>query len=63
MYEFCYDYVKPEHGEKAKLCHTDSFEVYIKSNDIYKDIAEDVIDLIHQIMNKTKHCQKEKIKK
>ena len=21
MREFCYDYVKPKHGEKAKLCH------------------------------------------
>ena len=38
-------------------------KVYIKTDDIYKDIAEDVIDLILQIMNKTEHCQKEKIKK
>ena len=38
MYEFSYDYVKPKYGEKAKLC----FIVYIKTNDIYKDIAEDV---------------------
>ena len=44
MYEFWYDYVKPKHGEKAKLCYvdTDSFIVYIKTDDIYKDIAEDV---------------------
>ena len=44
MYEFCYDYVKPKPGEKAKLCYmdTDSFIVYIKTDDIYKDIAEDV---------------------
>ena len=44
MYEFWYDYVKPKYGEKAKLCFmdTDSFIVYIKTNDIYKDIAEDV---------------------
>ena len=29
--------------EKAKLCYmdTDSFIVYIKTDDIYKDIAED----------------------
>ena len=23
MYEFCYDYVKPKYGEKAKLCYMD----------------------------------------
>ena len=44
MYEFSYDYVKPKYGEKVKLCYidTDSLIVYIKSDDIYKDIAEDV---------------------
>ena len=36
MYEFCYDYVKLKYGEKAKLCYmdTDSFIVYIKTDDI-----------------------------
>ena len=44
MYEFYYDYVKPKYGEKVKLCYmgTDGFIVYIKADDIYKDIAEDV---------------------
>ena len=44
MYEFCYDYVKPKYGEKAKLCFmdTNSFIVYIKTDDIYKDISEEV---------------------
>ena len=44
MYEFWHDYVKPKYGEKAKLCFmdTDSFIVYIKTDNIYKDIAEDV---------------------
>ena len=44
MYEFWYDFVKPKYGEKAKLCYmdTDSFIVYIKIDDIYKDLAEDV---------------------
>ena len=44
MYEFWYDYVKPKYGEKAKLCYMDkdSFIVYIKTDDIYKDIAENV---------------------
>ena len=44
MCEFWYDYVKPKYGEKEKLCYmdTDSFIVYIKTDYIYKDIAEDV---------------------
>ena len=54
MYEFWYDYVKPKYSEKVKLCYMDtySFIVYIKTDDIYKDIAEDVeTRLILQIMN------------
>ena len=44
MYEFWYDYIKPKYGEKAKLCYmgTDSFIIHVKTDDIYKDIAEDV---------------------
>ena len=44
IYEFWYDYVKPKYGEKSKLAYmdTDSFIVYKKKDDIYKDIAEDV---------------------
>ena len=43
MCEFWYDYVKPKYDEKAKLCFmdTDSFIAYIKTDDIYKDVAED----------------------
>ena len=42
MYEFWYDYVKPKYGEKAKLCYmdTENFVVYLKTDSIYKDIAE-----------------------
>ena len=42
--EFWYDYVKPKYGEKAKLCYmdTDCLIVFIKTDDIYKNIAEDV---------------------
>ena len=44
MYDFWYDYVKPKYEVKSKLCYVDakSFIVYIKADDIYKDIAEDV---------------------
>ena len=40
--EFCYDYVNPKYGEKARLCDIDtySFSVYIKTNDLYKQIAQ-----------------------
>ena len=44
MYEFWYGYVKTKYREKAKLCYMDkgSFIVFIKTEDIYSDIAEDV---------------------
>ena len=44
MYEFWYGYVKPKYGDRAKLCYTDtdSFVIYIKTEDFYKDIANDV---------------------
>ena len=44
MYEFCYDYMKPKYGNRVKLCYmdTDSFVMNIKTNDFYKDIANDV---------------------
>ena len=42
MYGFWYDYRKPKYCGQAKLCYTDtdSFIVYIETDDIYKDIAE-----------------------
>ena len=40
MHESCCYYVKPKYGEK--LYYMDTYIVYIKTNDIYKDIAEDV---------------------
>ena len=43
MHKFWFDYVKPKYGENAKFCmDTDSFIVHVKTDDIYKDIAEDV---------------------
>ena len=44
MYGFWWDYVKSKYVEKAELCFmdTDSSIVGIKTNDIYKDIADDV---------------------
>ena len=44
MYEIWHDYVKPKYGESAKLCYmdTDRFIVYLKTENIYIDITEDV---------------------
>ena len=44
MYEFWYDYMKLKYGDNVKLCYmdTDSFIIYIKTEDFYKDIADDV---------------------
>ena len=44
MYEFWYDYLKPKYDNNVKLCFmdTDNFKMDIKTNDVYKDIANDV---------------------
>ena len=48
-YYFWYDYVKRKYDEKAKLyyMYTDSLIVYIKTDDVYKDVAEDVETRFH----------------
>ena len=44
MYEFWHDYIKPKYQGNTKLCYidTDSFIIYIKKEDFYEDIADDV---------------------
>ena len=44
MYEFWYDYIKPKFGDKARLCYmdTNSLIIYIKTEEFYKDITDDV---------------------
>ena len=44
MYEFWYNYMKPKYGNNVKLWYmdTDSFIMSIKTEDFYKDIANDV---------------------
>ena len=41
---FFYDYIKPKYGDKAKLCYldTDSFIIFIETEDFCKDIAKDI---------------------
>ena len=42
MYVFWYDYVKAKYNEKGKFCYmdTDSFIDHVKTDDIYKHIAD-----------------------
>ena len=42
MYEFWYNYVNPKYGQKARLCYMnkDSFIVHLKTDDVYKNVAE-----------------------
>ena len=44
MYEFWYDYIKPNYQNNVKLCYmdTESFIIYIKTEDFCEDIADDV---------------------
>ena len=44
MYKFWYDYINPKYGNKEKLCYTDtdSFIIYIITEDFFEDISNDV---------------------
>ena len=44
MCEFWNDYIKTKYQDNAKLCYmyTDSFVIYVKTEDFYKDIIDDV---------------------
>ena len=49
MYEFWYDYIKPKHKDKAKLCYmdTDSFVIHIFVEYFFEDINNDVERWFH----------------
>ena len=44
IYEFWYDCVKPKYQDNGKLCYidTDSFIIHIKTENFYKDIANEI---------------------
>ena len=44
MYEFWYEYLKPKYNENIRLCFmdTDGFIFYVKTEEFYEDIADDV---------------------
>ena len=44
MYDYWYNEMKPKYEDRTRLCYmdTDSFIMHIKTEDFYKDIADDV---------------------
>ena len=44
MYKFWYEYSRQKYRDRAKLCYTDtdSFIIYIKTEDFFEDISSDV---------------------
>ena len=44
MYKFWYDYLKPKYEDKVKSCYTNTvrFIIYIKTEDFFEDISNDV---------------------
>ena len=44
MYKFWYDYINTNYGDRAKLCYadSDSFVIYIKTEDLFENISNDV---------------------
>ena len=44
MYESQYNYIRPKYGDQTKLCYTDtdSFIIYIKTEDFFEDISNNV---------------------
>ena len=44
MYDYWYSEMKPKYKDRIRLCYmdTDSFIMHIKTEDFYKDIADDV---------------------
>ena len=65
MYEFWYDYIKPNYQDNAKLCYmdTESFIINIKTEDCMRILLMMLKkDLIHQIRKSIDHYLQEKIK-
>ena len=66
IYDYWYNEMKPKYEERIRLCYmdTDSFIMHIKTEDFYKDIADNVEkSMIHQIILLKDHYQWVKIKK
>ena len=53
MYEYWYDYIKPNYGDNVKICYmdTDNLIVHVKLEDVYADLKKIFRkDLTHQTM-------------
>ena len=52
MYKFWYEYINPKYGDRAKICYTDtdSFIIYIKTEDFFEDVS-DHIERLFDISN------------
>lgn len=57
FYKFIYGYIKPKYGNKAKFCYgdTDSYIIEIKTEDFYKDISGDILDVFDTSDNPKNH--------
>ena len=42
MDEFWYVYMKPNYADNLKLCYMDTVLMYIKTEDVYKEIPDDI---------------------
>ena len=44
MYECWYDYINPKYRDSAKPCYTDtdSFIIYIETENFFEDVSNDV---------------------
>ena len=48
MYKFWYDFIRPKYGGRAKLCYTDtdSFIIYLKTEDFFEGIFNNVKKMV-----------------
>ena len=48
MYKFWYDFIRPKYGGRAKLCYTDtdSFIIYLKTEDFFEGIFNGVKKMV-----------------
>ena len=65
MYEFWYNYMKPKYSDNMKLCYmdTDSFIMYIKTEDFCNDITDDaekIFDASNYDVNRSLPTRKNK---
>jgi len=65
MYNFFYNILKPKYGPKCELIYTDTDSVLldIQTEDVYKDMAQDLACLTRVTTPKTTRCTVSKAKR